>query len=360
MRIVVLSCSVPDSKHSYNDDWLDAFLALEHKKPGIRVLHHNLLQYSRTRLVADLLTADGVIALHSTNSNEFAFSPLLISILRWRRGKLVVFVGNEFKLIPDKIKLLKQLKADFVASQLPQDTADWLYEGGRYQVVSVPHALNLEIFQKRRNRKDRPLDIGVRAARYPLYLGDRDRIGTIAFFGSDQPELRNFKRDISLDANQRYTREGWSDFLNSARFTVSTEAGTSFLERDDRTRVAVNAYMNLKPDATFEEVFERFFAGYSNPISGKAISSRHFDAIGCHTAQLLMRGRYNDLLIEDRHYFGFDRTIVDRPQELRELLDRMRDEQEVSRMCERAFEEVGVKNTHGHRVDFLLEKIGLN
>src|SRR3546814_18773585 len=38
---------------------------------------------------------------------------------------------------------------------------------------------------------------------------------------------------------------------------------------------------------------------------GKCISSRHFDAIGTATCQILLEGRYNDILTPDVHYIRF-------------------------------------------------------
>ena len=55
----------------------------------------------------------------------------------------------------------------------------------------------------------------------------------------------------------------------------------------------------------FNEIFERFFAGKSRcPVYSKCISSRHFDAIGTGTVQILLSGRYNDILIPNRHYIA--------------------------------------------------------
>ena len=45
------------------------------------------------------------------------------------------------------------------------------------------------------------------------------------------------------------------------------------------------------------------------PVYSKAISSRHFDAIGAKTCQLMLRGRYNDILHPDVYYIAIDRDF---------------------------------------------------
>jgi spore maturation protein CgeB len=134
---------------------------------------------------------------------------------------------------------------------------------------------------------------------------------------------------------------------------VSTEAGTSFLERNDDTRERVNEYLGKKPKATFEEVFQIFFADYKNPISGKCIASRHFDAIGTKTCQIMFPGRFNDILKADEHYIALNRDFSN----INNVLERFLDHSYRQRMVDRAYEYAMDCHTHRHRIDQLLSKV---
>ncbi|WP_163278787.1 hypothetical protein, partial [Enterobacter hormaechei] len=60
--------------------------------------------------------------------------------LQNRRGKLIVFMGNEFNVpwmpFEQRRAWLRSVAADIVATQLLKGTADWLYEGSGARVLS--------------------------------------------------------------------------------------------------------------------------------------------------------------------------------------------------------------------------------
>lgn len=59
----------------------------------------------------------------------------------------------------------------------------------------------------------------------------------------------------------------------------------------------------VKEELNFQEVYDLFFEDTPKaPVYSKCISSRHFDAIGTGTCQILLEGRYNDILIPHVHY----------------------------------------------------------
>src|SRR5207237_3864281 len=134
----------------------------------------------------------------------------------------------------------------------------------------------------------------------------------------------------------RMDRPGWAAFLNDCRGTIGTEAGSWYLERDDRTVLEIREYLRGKGGARtlradglihaasrrlpfevkewlkallkslpiqheamhhdlvdFKEIEARFFSDKDPcPNYSKCISSRHFDAAGTGTCQILLRGRY--------------------------------------------------------------------
>jgi len=347
MKALLLYASKRISLLSYNDDWKDAFLYFD---KNINWDIYNLCCKSWVLLIPKIKRYDLIVILHSTNSNNSYFHPLLKKTLLYRRGKLIIFIGNEYKLLPQKIQLIKDIDADYIASQLPQDIADWLYAKTNGVKISVPHALNPFVFKSYVPQKDRLIDIGERSYEYPLYLGDINRNLLI------QNIKNNFSGlvlDISSDKDKRFARKDWASFLNICKATVSTEAGTSFLERDDRTRFAVNDYLKRNKTAHFNDVYDRFFANYKKPVSGKTISSRHFDAVGTKTCQILLSGRFCDILTPDIHYISINKDFSN----LESVYDRFIDFEYRKKMTDLTYEYVMDSHTHFHRISSLFNVI---
>lgn len=333
---------------SYNDDWQDAFT----NESIFDIETCNLATKKWLLYIPKIAKFDLIIFLHSSNSNSIAIHPWLAKSLNYRKGKVVFFVGNEYKLIPEKITLIKKISADFIVSQLPQDTAEWLYEDCEFsKIISLPHALNAEVFKSKIKIDHRRIDIGVRAYEYPWYLGDRERM---EIFGKFQNETRHeLNLDIELNPQKRFDRSNWSEFLNTCKGTVSTEAGTSYLERTDQIRKKVNSHMNKFPDSSFEEIFEIFFKNYENSVSGKCISPRHFDAIGTKTCQIMFKGRFNDILQPDKHYISLNRDFSNYD----DVVGRFKDLEFCSKMVDETHEYIMDSHTHRHRIKELIDLI---
>ena len=331
---------------SYYDDWLDAFSAA----PGFATKSLNICRKdSQEQLRQQVKDAELIILLHSTNGDTTIYLEPLSTLLQDRKGLLVSFVGNEVNLpgspIAAKRRVLAAIEPDIVASQLPLEAGEYLFgDLVRRRVISLPHGLNPKAFRLSDPQSARTIDIGVRAVRYLPHLGDDDRNRLHDYFAA-----HDFDPSLVVDiGTQRLARAEWAAFLNKCKATVSSEAGSWYLERDDATVEAVRTYVARRYAAKgltiandsplrrlghklpwpvraalrgimrrgpirhesavnetlpFDEIFERFFAGRSRcPAYSKCISSRHFDAIGTGTVQIMLPGRYNDILSAGRHY----------------------------------------------------------
>jgi hypothetical protein len=88
-------------------------------------------------------------------------------------------------------------------------------------------------------------------------------------------------------------------------------------------------------------------------MSGKCISSRHFDAIGTETCQILLPGRYNDLLESDVQYLALERDFSN----VEDVLARFRDDDTRLRMVRDARAWALDGHTYAHRVRGLLDAL---
>lgn len=220
-----------------------------------------------------------------------------------------------------------------------------------------------------------------------MFLGDNDRNRVYDLFAELGP-ASGLRVDIST--NSRLDRPGWAAFLNDCRGTVGTEAGTWYIERDDATALAIRDFLqarsgtptiradsrlhaaarrlpygiksglkavlarsalrheafDLSEDA-FAEVQARFFAGKPHcPAYAKCISSRHFEAAATGTCQILVKGRFNDILDADRHYIALDPDLGNAA----EAVARFRDPVERRRIADAAQALVHEGHTYRHRL----------
>lgn len=334
---------------SYLVDWRDAFC--EAPSLDVTVCNINNLLEFRTGL-RKLREYPLAIILHSAAWDHMSVLRRASASFQARRGTLVVCFGNEYHNMQDKISFARSVAADYIASQLPLAAAQWLYEEcAQSKILPAPAALNPRAYQPQPG--PRLIDIGFRGDRYHhLTLGDVERNDILSRF-----ERHAAVNDLLVDIQyQRYPREQWSCFLNRCKGTVGAESGTYYLERDDRTPRAVSEYLADHPAAGFQEVYERFFRGYRDPISGKAISSRHFEPLGTKTCQVLLEGYYNGILKADEHYISVKKDFSNFDEAVR----RFKDQGFRDALVNRAYEYVMAEHTYHHRVDTLLNAITRN
>jgi hypothetical protein len=400
MKTLLLYSAYTDQM-SYFDDWIDAFK--EHASYCANCINvfDNKNDYRNIRKFIEIV--DLVVIHHSMNGDTLKYLVPFVSALKHRKGKLVSFVGNEVNLptigMASKIKILKELETEIIATQLLQEAGEWLYSDcNKSKVVSLPHALNSKVFCSTLEHKNRKIDIGTRSARYGVYIGDNDRNNIIDFFQKNAKEY-GLLVDLGLDegCQKRFNRKEWVKFLSSCKATLSTEAGSFYLEKDDILVRAIQKYLwgssnkfvlpketvlrklyqkivpsflrkiivnmvknkiievdSVDQDFDFKEIYEKFFLNYPKcPVYSKAISSRHFDAIGTKTLHVMYPGKYNNILISGEHYFELkhDHSNLDK------VVDLLNDFKTIQEMTNRTYDYVMSEHTHKIRLDYLLTKL---
>ena len=128
---------------SYLDDWMEAFQA----SPALEVTLcniSNMVEFTSHREA--LKTYPFVVILHSAAGDDLWLLQQCASWFQSRRGKLLVLIGNEYNLLPQKIAFLQQVGAEYIGSQLPLDAAQWLYAEAGPQILPAPHGLNPRVY----------------------------------------------------------------------------------------------------------------------------------------------------------------------------------------------------------------------
>lgn len=373
---------------SYFSDWLDAFVA----DPSIDVVAVNLATpWGRRRLARTVGDVDLVVLLHSVVGDSLSEIRRHGTPLLDRQAPLVAFVSNEVSLptqpFAEKLDVLRSLDAQFVASQLLLDTSRKLYADLDAGVLPMPHALNPDAFRADVPQDARPVDVGFRGARYLPHVGDDQRNQIIDYFATyrfEPPLVTDVRTNIS------YGRRRWARFLNRCKATIGAEAGAVEISADDailertestlgvssgdlrlRARLRpVHRYFPRSAKNVLRSTAERL-AGRTKPqamptgspvsamtadgLSGKCLSSRHFDAIGTETCQILFPGRYNDLLEADRHYLALEPDFSN----IADVLARFADRTERTRLVQETRAWAVDGHTYAHRVRALLDMVRL-
>lgn len=330
---------------SYINDWRDAFLTCRRLEAEV-VNVNDLLAWRRTE--KRLAEYDLIVVLHSATGDQMKLLRSGVHRLDARRAPLVVFIGNEYCLMPEKSAFVRESGAEFIASQLPRAAAEGLYaECENARLILAPHALN-PVFYSPPPEPRREIDVGFRGALYSPALGDVERTELIEYFERESGNL-GIRFDLSY---LKVVRREWSALLKSWKGTVGAESGTYFLEGYDRTERAVRAYLRRRPRARFEEIRERFFAERPR-VSGKAISSRHFEPMGTKTCQILLEGDYNGILRPEEHYVSVRKDLSD----VEDAVRRFRDDAYRQEIADRAYEYAMAEHTYAHRVDAILDAV---
>jgi hypothetical protein len=330
---------------SYLSDWRDAF----HQEPRLSVETcniTNLLEFRNSR--PKIREYDLIVILHSAAGDRMSILRHTAAWFQGRRGKLAMFIGNEYDLLDEKIAFARQAGADYICTQLPLDTARSLYAGCPAAVVPMPHALNPLVYGVHAGQA-RSIDIGFVGDIYDRLIGDRERTDIVQFF-------RTHGIDYGLNceiSTQRMPRMQWAAFLNSCLGVIGAESGTYFLQRNGEAVKCAKEYVRKRPDATFDEVFHECFSRAASTLNGKAISSRHFEPIGTKTCQVLIEGSYNGILSPDLHFISVKRDLSN----IGDAIARLKDPAQRERITEAAYAHAISAHTYNHRVALLTDVI---
>ena len=331
VRILLVYARDPGSATlSYQQGWPRAFL----RHPRFRCAAVDLLNRGqRARAMLSLRRVDAVVLLHSVFSNSRHLDGRLFGAIARAGLPTAFFIGNEYKLMPEKMAFCEELGVRLLVSQITSEPALDLYRARLgCTVVGIPNTgVDSELFAPRVPWAERDLDLGYRAYDLPWYVGHRDRRLLADAVLADAPQY-GLRLDISLDPDDRLGERDWAGFLNRCRAQLGCEAGTDFFELDDRTRLGVLAYLDEHPGATYEEVNELFFAHYEHPVSGRALSGRVVEAAATGTVQVLLEGEYAGVFRPGEHYLPVRRDLAD----LDEALVALRDEELCVALAERA------------------------
>lgn len=338
VRILLLYAATSDNRtYSYQSGWPRNFLSDPHfictpLNLGDRSLSNRL----RGQVVTRLARYDAVVILHSVFSNAcFLEGSLLEALSRVPQPK-AYFIGNEYKMLPEKMAFCDRLPLALLVTQSMSPAVHRMYaERLHCPVIGLPNTgLDPAVFAPTTPRRERPIDLGYRSGESAMYLGHQERRDIAECLIANGGRY-GLTLDVSLDERtQRFAEREWAAFLNRCKGQLGTEAGGDYFELTDATRNRVNAYVASHPETTFADVYARFFAGYPNQVPIRIISGRNVEAAGTGTVQLLLEGDYGGYLQPDVHYIPLKKDFSN----LDDAVAKFRDDEFCDRLTRNAQE----------------------
>jgi hypothetical protein len=295
-----------------------------------------------------LWRGDAVVLLHSVFSNACLLSGRCFAAVQRLDAPKAYFIGNEYKGMPEKMRFCEDLPVRLLISQSLSPAVHRLYADRLgCAVAGIPNSgLDADLFRSCADPASRPIDLGYRAQDAPFYLGHTERRDIAEYFQARAAEL-GVTVDISMNADDRFAVPEWAAFLNRCKGQLGVEAGGDFFELTDRTREAVNAYMARVPAAPFAEVWDRFFKDYRDAVPLRIISSRHVEAAGTRTAQMLFEGDYDGFFRPDVHYIPLRKDFSNAS----DAIAKFRDPETRTAVADAAYELVHESLTYERLID---------
>ncbi len=323
LDLLVLCAFDPQSTFSYHTAW-PRHLATHPDVSATVVNLDDRSWWPRFRALSAIGggSYDAVVLLHSVFSNARRLDGRLLDLVRRLPHPKVFFIGNEYKLMPEKMAFAESLPVALLISQSSSPTIHQLYRQRLgCPVAGIPNTgLDQALFVARTPRSQRPIDLGYRADDGPSYLGHQER-RAIADYFIGAAARHGLSVDISMSPAHRFNETEWAGFLDRCKGQLGAEAGGDYFELDDRTRNAVIAYEAEHPGATFEEMHRRLFASYGPSVPIRIISGRQIEAAGTRTVQILFEGRYDGYFLPDVHYIPLTKDFSNADEAIRKFKD---------------------------------------
>ena len=192
----------------------------------------------------------------------------------------------------------------------------------------------------------RSLDIGYRSREVPYYLGDLGREKRIIADRFDaMAREQEFRSDISVRERDRLYGRRWLKFLAASRCVLGSASGASVIDFSGEIRRKCERHLGLYPDATYDEVKQRFFAEVDWRIVIDTVSPRTFEATAFRCTLIQHEGGYAGMLDPERHYIQVRRDHSN----MKDVLDRMRDRAYCRSLAENAHRDLIASGLYSYR-----------
>ena len=298
--------------------------------------------------------------------NEYDVIVISYCCVLYQRGRLGFDFADRLKAFSgvkvavaqdeyDNTEVLRQrineLGVDIVLTLTPQDHMEKIYPAARFPNTTfvtvltgyAPELENPERFCL--PLRERPIPVGYRGRNFGPWHGE---LGFLKVEIGRRVRLACRRRGLACDIewaeNRRIYGDDWFRFIGSCRAMLGVESGSTILDADGALQAAFRALKAENPRYSYQ-AFRPRLAEREGEFDLSLISPRLLENILLRTPQILIEGRYRDLVRPDEHYIPLRRDFSN----LDAALDRLNDLDELEAMAERAYRDVIVSGVCSYR-----------
>jgi len=333
--------------------------------PTVREFLQGLQRYSRHRIVfaparcrtgsdtATWLHDFDVVVLHFSVQlfSDWPLTPLAGQLRRFT-GLKAAFLQDEYERTEATRQALEALQITLVFTCVPVAEREKFYPQHRFSHITFVGVLAgyvpLDIERRQRlalSPGERPTEIGYRGRQLAYWYGSLAMEKW--WIGRDVDALCRARRvvsDIGWSEADRLYGDDWYRFLGRCVATLGCESGANLIDEYGDVRLAVEKYLESRPEADFEEVRVACFKELDGITRMNQISPRVFEAIAMRTALILFEGGYSGIVEPGRHYFALKKDHSNFDDAVRFI----RDPALVGAMTDRAFADIVASGRYGH------------
>ncbi|PPE03136.1 hypothetical protein [Holospora curviuscula] len=306
-----------------------------------------------SQITSKNIEAFDVLIIHYTLSlfNDERCPAWLRLIFRNTKAKKVVFIQDEYRRVNDVVENLNFIKADVLYTCVPESEIEKVYPTEKIPGLIKRNTLTgfvpeILLSRYRPSYEERQLDVVYRARKLSAWYG---RLGQekwiIAEKFKHDVKRYNLTIDIAYQEQDRIYGDQWIDFLTKSKAAIGCESGASVFDFTGTIQDQVEAYEKTHPNATFEEIEEKFFKGLDGQINLNQISPRCFECAVLGTLMVLYEGNYSNILKPWRHYIPLKKDHSN----MEEIVRAISSPEEWRRITQYAFEEIAMNQKYHYK-----------
>lgn len=264
----------------------------------------------------------------------------------------VLFLQDEYRHVRLYNKIMNELGVELMFTCVAEKDHKIFYPPelipslrATYSVLTGYVPSYLESYQPEPNLQ-RSIDIGYRSRSLPYYLGDLGHEKTVIAQKFQEFALEyGFRADISVREEDRIYGDTWVKFLKSSRFVLGSPSGASVIDFTGEIARNCERYLALYPDASYEDVKQRFFADVDGKTVIDTVSPRIFESTALGCIMVMHEGYYGGILEQNRHYVSIKKDYSN----IQEVVAQMRDEKYCLQIARNAYQDLIASKKYSYK-----------
>jgi hypothetical protein len=341
MRDLLLLCNRP--AHGANAETIIDHLDALNRLPGFRVFELSMVGAIPDRLDLGRFDVIGIhYSLHLSDVRDHFLSRLALERIARFKGLKCVWLHDEYRNVNAVVGKLRLMEIDIVFSLANPPEIDVLYPKSqlphtRLETVLAGYVPRRWKLEQPLSGVARPIDVGYRARRPPMWLGslaqEKIDIG-LGFIRATQGKDLNL--DISVEEHDRLYGSAWPAFLKRCRTVLCVESGASIIDFTGDVEKNVEETLRRDRDTPFSTVHQLHLAGIDGRHVINPVSPRVFEAAAMRTVMICFEGKYSGLMTPWEHYIPLRKDFSN----LDEVVQALQDDVTMQRIADNAYRDL--------------------